>query len=31
MENFHEVHIVVAVLLYLDEEGQLWSTTLTEC
>ena len=30
MEDFHEVHIVIAVLLYLDQQVQLWSTTLTE-
>lgn len=30
MEDFHEVHIVIAVLLYLDQQVQLWSTALTE-
>ena len=30
MEDFHEVHIIVAVLLYLDQQVQLWSTTFTE-
>ena len=30
VEDFHEVHIVITVLLYLDQQVQLRSTTLTE-
>ena len=30
MENFREVHIVVAKFLHLEEKGKLWSSLLTE-
>ena len=30
VEGLHEVHVVVAVLLHLDEQRQLWCALLTE-
>ena len=30
MKDFHEVHVVVAVLLHLDKQCQLWCSLLTK-
>ena len=30
MKGLHEIHVVIAELLHLDKEGQLWSALLTE-